>query len=118
MARDPEKVRQNARDTRLRRLALIGREGEARRQRNVYLNFAYGISLAKYEEMLAVQNGACDMCKRLPLGVKPLHVDHDHKTGAIRALLCRRCNSLVGFVEKHGELIPTAQQYVRRFKVN
>lgn len=118
MARDPAKVRQNARDTRARRIALIGKAGEARRQRNVYLRMAYGITLEQYEQKLAEQGGGCAICRREPLGKKPLHVDHNHATGAVRDLLCRRCNSLVGFVEKHGDLIPAAQGYLNSFKVN
>ena len=115
--RDPEQVRQNARDTRIRRLARIGRDGESRRQRNVYYNHMYGISLEQYEVMLSAQGGACAICARPPIG-KRLHVDHNHSTGMVRALLCRRCNSLVGFIEKHGELITSATRYVHRFKVN
>ena len=60
MARDAAKVRQYARDTRKRRIALIGRTGEARRQRNVYLKMAYGITLEHYEAMLDKQDGRCD----------------------------------------------------------
>ena len=116
--RDPEKVRQNARDTRARRIASIGKVGEARRQRNVYLRMAYGITLEQYEHMLAEQGGRCSICRREPLGIKPLHVDHNHTTGAVRGLLCRRCNSLVGFIEKHGALIPASENYLAKFKAN
>ena len=115
---DPLKERLTARRTRARRISLIGKEAEARRQRNVYLNFAYGITLAQYEAKLSEQDGKCAICRRPPLGKMPLHVDHDHVSGSIRDLLCRRCNSLVGFVEKHGELIPAATAYLHRFKVN
>ena len=61
---------------------------------------SYGLTPACYDALLAKQGGACAICARPPIG-KRLHVDHNHSTGMVRALLCRRCNSLVGFIEKH-----------------
>ena len=53
------------------------------------------------EEMMATQGGRCALCGQ-PLGTKaPLDpvLDHDHHTGAIRGVLHRGCNSLLGKVE-------------------
>jgi Recombination endonuclease VII len=44
--------------------------------------------------MLAEQGGGCAICGAEPK-TKRLHVDHDHKTGAVRGLLCFRCNRLI-----------------------
>jgi hypothetical protein len=52
----------------------------------------YGISVAEYDELLEAQNGACAICQRPPK-TRRLAVDHDHKTGALRGLLCFRCNA-------------------------
>lgn len=41
--------------------------------------------------MLAEQAGGCAICGAEPK-TRRLHVDHDHKTGAVRGLLCYRCN--------------------------
>jgi hypothetical protein len=41
--------------------------------------------------MLAAQGGGCAICGAPPK-TRRLHVDHDHKTGAVRGLLCYRCN--------------------------
>jgi hypothetical protein len=41
--------------------------------------------------MLADQAGHCAICPREPT-TKRLHVDHDHKSGLVRGLLCWRCN--------------------------
>ena len=57
-----ERLRIKSRKSRERRISLIGRAAESRRQRNVYLNFAYKISLADYEKMLAGQRGRCAIC--------------------------------------------------------
>ena len=75
----------------------------------------YGLTLAEYELMLAAQGGGCAICRVKPT-TRRLHVDHDHDTGAVRALLCHRCNVLVGYVESDPTLVPRVCQYVKTFK--
>src|SRR4051812_36221868 len=55
----------------------------------------YGITPEKYAEMLFAQGGVCKICKCPPGSGKRtvLEVDHDHKTGEVRGLLCASCNS-------------------------
>jgi hypothetical protein len=50
-----------------------------------------GITDEVYFEMLERQGGHCALCLATPK-TRRLHVDHDHKTGAVRGLLCHRCN--------------------------
>jgi len=66
----------------------------------------YGITVDDYNRILAEQDGACALCgsttpengsrkyKRIVRSV--FDVDHNHKTGKVRGLLCTRCNRLVG----------------------
>lgn len=51
----------------------------------------YGITGADYEALLERQGGKCAICRARPKS-KRLAVDHDHKTGEVRGLLCGRCN--------------------------
>jgi hypothetical protein len=51
----------------------------------------YGITGDGYEALLERQGGKCAICRARPKS-KRLAVDHDHKTGAVRGLLCSRCN--------------------------
>lgn len=51
----------------------------------------YGITAEQYGEMLAAQAGGCAICARPPK-TRRLAVDHNHKTGKVRGLLCYRCN--------------------------
>lgn len=55
----------------------------------------YGITAEEYDHLLAMQNGRCHICNDLP-GKHRLSVDHDHKTGRIRGLLCHNCNHALG----------------------
>jgi hypothetical protein len=56
----------------------------------------YGISEAQYQEMLVKQNGLCAICRLTNRSDHRLVVDHDHKTGIIRGLLCHACNLMIG----------------------
>jgi hypothetical protein len=43
-------------------------------------------------------------------------VDHCHKTGKIRSLLCRRCNTILGLVEENSNLLDLLKQYIESNK--
>jgi hypothetical protein len=58
--------------------------------RGVRLVQTYGISTDDYERILAEQGGGCAICWRKPR--YNLDVDHCHKTGVVRGLLCKLCN--------------------------
>lgn len=51
----------------------------------------YGITGDDYEKLLKLQGGKCAICRARPRS-KRLAVDHDHQSGAVRGLLCSRCN--------------------------
>lgn len=51
----------------------------------------YGLAATGYDELLERQGGRCAICRSKPKS-KRLAVDHDHATGAVRGLLCSRCN--------------------------
>jgi hypothetical protein len=53
---------------------------------------SYGLSLQQYEDMKANQNGVCAICNKIPANNKSLQIDHNHRTGKVRGLLCFRCN--------------------------
>lgn len=71
--------------------------------RNKGLRKKYGIKHTDYERMLEEQGGVCAICgtddpgghggRR---GTKFFHIDHCHTTGAVRGLLCQRCNNGLG----------------------
>ncbi len=74
-------------------------------KRKSQLKTIFGISLETYQEMLSNQNGACAICGKPETSLsvwntsKVLSVDHDHKTGKVRGLLCGKCNLLLGIYE-------------------
>ncbi|MGH9223421.1 MAG: endonuclease VII domain-containing protein [Acidimicrobiales bacterium] len=67
-----------------------------RAERSSSLQRQYGLTVDGYEAMLEQQDGGCGICGRAPSESYSLHVDHDHRTGRIRGLLCFVCNSSMG----------------------
>ncbi len=70
-----------------------------RTKRDIYLRSTYRITEKQYNSRLKNQEGGCKICKRRPSKGKYLSVDHCHKTGKVRGLLCSRCNLSLGVIE-------------------
>lgn len=77
------------------------------------LKALYGITKEQYDEMLKSQFNLCAICE-LPFDVKTKpHVDHDHKTGRVRGLLCVKCNTGLGMFEDSQQSLLKAVSYLR-----
>ena len=77
--------------------------------RTYHLKRRYGISALEADAMLQAQGGLCAICKAAPA----VHVDHDHATGAVRALLCFNCNGGLGQFKDNPEVLHAAAYYVQ-----
>ena len=68
-------------------------------------------------DMLHLQHHRCAICHRRSLEFrKPLGVDHDHKTGKIRGLLCAACNLGLGAFKDDFDVLIRAAQYIQRHR--
>jgi hypothetical protein len=56
----------------------------------------YGITSEQYEALYEAQGGSCYICQRASGKTKRLAVDHDHRSGFVRGLLCSTCNKFLG----------------------
>ena len=88
-------------------------EIKARARENSYRT-KYGITVDQYNLMLQEQNYSCKICgstdsKR---GDQRFMVDHCHKTGEVRGLLCSQCNSALGLFEDNPQLLQSAINYL------
>lgn len=79
-----------------------------------------GVSPEMYAAMLAAQQGLCAICKqpnsasnRLDGEPKALAVDHNHKTGEIRKLLCDPCNRALGLFQDSVSILERAVEYLK-----
>lgn len=83
---------------------------------NSVLKKHYGITLADFERLLSNQGGVCAICKKARVSkTHPrLNVDHCHKTGRVRGLLCWMCNRGIGLLGDDRSIILAAAEYLRR----
>ena len=72
----------------------------------------FGMTPEQYEERLEAQGGVCAICKGPPVSDKVYCVDHDHQTGAVRGLLCRKCNSGIGYLRDDPSIVRVALEYL------
>mgnify|MGYP001560667326 CR=1 FL=1 len=83
----------------------------AERKRRYDLS-TFGITEKDYEVMYKKQNGVCSICKGPSLNGKRLRIDHDHKTGRIRGLLCNGCNLGLGNFKDSLDNLRNAFEYL------
>lgn len=88
------------------RYAKLGRKATLKR---------YGLSEADYFALLKKQNNGCAICGRPDPGRKghdTLLVDHNHRTGKVRGLLCHQHNVLIGMAQDNSELLQAVIKYL------
>lgn len=71
------------------------------------------VTVGQFEELLKVGGGHCEICGKLPKKHR-LAVDHDHKTGKVRGLLCFRCNYGMSWFQDDPLRLHRAGTYLER----
>ena len=78
----------------------------------------YGITVKQYNKMFEKQNGVCAICHKCETRkhqsgtLRRLSIDHDHKTGKVRGLLCDKCNRLLGMANDNRVILANALYYL------
>jgi len=80
--------------------------------RETRLRLKYGITIERWGEILEEQGGRCAICRTDDPGVRGFFVDHDHERMTVRGLLCKKCNSAIGYLRDDAQLIRRAARYV------
>lgn len=75
----------------------------------------FKMTFEDYQKKVEEQNGLCAICGNPP-GKKSLAVDHCHKTGQIRGLLCGGCNIGIGHLKDSIELLKKALAYLEKYE--
>ena len=83
------------------------REGRRKKERS------YGVSHDEFLRLLDAQGAVCAICKG-GNGKRALSIDHDHATGAVRGLLCDRCNPMLGYARDDVAVLQAAIEYLSR----
>lgn len=67
--------------------------------------------MPEFLDLLESQDGKCAICK---IQLLYPEVDHDHKTLAIRGILCGNCNRGLGMMQENPEILNAAIQYLAK----
>lgn len=85
--------------------------GLAARRESDWRKRGINFTVEEFEAMLEEQGGVCAICGRD--GERTLHVDHDHKTGKVRGLLCDNCNHGLGKLGDDPDQLEAGAHYLR-----
>ncbi len=91
--------------------------------RKQHLKKKFGLTIEEYNKLLKKQNGVCVICGKKEIvkwkGIlKSLAVDHNHKTGKVRGLLCYKCNIGIGFFQEDILILKKAIEYLEELKAD
>lgn len=96
---------------------------DPQKARSIQLKRNYGITEEDYLHMFMRQEGVCACCGREETHfskrgntIMKLSVDHCHKTGKVRALLCNECNTSLGLLDEDPERVACLLRYVINLK--
>ena len=76
-------------------------------------NYKYGVTKEFLIDLYKQQDGKCKICGDKPVSKRGLHIDHDHKTGLFRGILCHGCNTGIGALKENPEIFIKAIRYLR-----
>lgn len=110
--KDPEKYKKLARDK------YCPEKNKAQ-----HLKYSFGIDIQWYKDQLEKQKGVCAICKKPEVSkrngkIKALTVDHCHKTGKVRGLLCTLCNSILGYAKDNPSILLNGAEYLNKNNQN
>lgn len=83
-----------------------------RKQYINYIKRKYNVTELEYIQLLKKQNGGCKICG----SKKKLVIDHDHRSGLIRGIICDCCNKSLGFAKDSTETLNKLSEYINNSK--
>ncbi|MEU8228746.1 endonuclease VII domain-containing protein [Actinoplanes sp. NPDC048967] len=87
----------------------VGSPRSGKRQWSPHLRRRYGVGQVEFDEMVAEQGGVC----AIRGASDPQHVDHDHRTGWVRGILCFNCNGGLGQFRDNPVFLAEAITYLK-----
>lgn len=83
------------------------------KMKDLRLQREFGITLEEFNGRLEEQKFKCTCCSSALSGGRDTHVDHCHRTGKVRDLLCSTCNQALGLVKERLEVLNNMIAYLR-----
>jgi hypothetical protein len=87
-------------------------------ERKTHLRRKFGVDQEWYDSKLESQNGVCDICGVDSIAQNKRHmcIDHDHETGALRGILCAKCNTSIERIEMIPNWSILAMAYLMKYR--
>lgn len=82
-------------------------------KKEYHIKATYNITFEQLDKMLIEQKHKCLICDKSLIETRRC-IDHDHKTGKIRGILCIECNSMIGFSHDNIDILKQAIGYLKR----
>lgn len=76
------------------------------------MKMRYGMAVDDWEKLFTSQGNQCAVCKTND--EKKWCTDHNHITGAVRGILCHKCNTAIGLMNDNPEMLRAAALYVEK----
>jgi hypothetical protein len=78
----------------------------------------YGLTQHEYDQLLVAQGGRCRTCGTDEPGVKGWCIDHCHRSGQVRALLCSRCNTVLGLANEDPAVLRALADFAEQWQAS
>jgi hypothetical protein len=82
------------------------------RNQEQYFKHLWGLSLSELEQLKKKQKYKCACCKEKV----DLVIDHHHKTGLVRGLLCNQCNQAIGKLKDNEQIVSNVLRYLKKHR--
>lgn len=82
--------------------------------RKCLIHKKYGITWDQYQSLITAQNNLCAICNKGESPKRRLAIDHCHRTGRVRGLLCIKCNRALGYFGDDPAVVRAALGYLLR----
>lgn len=115
-AANPDKFRERSRELYKKNVEKY-REKSRKAVRKHRLKTKYNMSVEQYEALVTSQGNKCAVCKTSDMGhAKEWSVDHCHKSGKVRGLLCQPCNTALGLAREDPAILRALANYIEVHK--
>lgn len=74
----------------------------------------YGLTQEQFDQLLASQGGRCAACGTAEPGARGWNIDHCHRSGKVRALLCQPCNTMAGLAREDPAVLRALAEWLER----
>ena len=101
-------------DERHKKWCAANRERLNAQGRAAYYRQKYGLTIEERNAMLETQGGVCAVCEQVETARRGWAVDHCHKTGKVRGILCQACNLVLGHADDDIERLQRMIDYLDR----